>query len=288
LRVLSGISASRFNATLSLRLRTGFGGEFHRIGCLKLLCDGALGSHSAAMFEAYLGEPENKGILSLEKEQLSQLAKKASEGGISLAIHAIGDRANHIVLDVLEEITSNANCQFANLRHRIEHAQHLHPDDIPRFGKLGVIASVQPVHLPDDIDTAEKYLGEERCKTTYPFKTLLETGGRSCFGSDAPVASINPLEGISAAVNRTRLDGTPKGGWYPEQKLTVYQALSGYTTGAAYASGQEDFLGSIEVGKAADFTILNEDILSIPPEKIADVQVDMTIVGGNIVFNRLI
>ena len=285
LRVLSGISASRLDAVLSLKLKTGFGGEFHRIGGLKLFCDGALGSHSAAMFEAYLGEPENKGILSVEKDRLLHLAKQASKGGISLAIHAIGDRANRIVLDILDEIDGNANCQFA-MRHRIEHAQHLHPDDIPRFSKLGVIASVQPVHLPVDIDTAEKYLGEERCKTTYPFKSLLETGAHLCLGSDAPVASINPLEGISAAVNRTRFDGTPKGGWYPEQKLTVYEALSGYTIEAAYAAGQEDFSGSIEVGKAADFAILNENILTVPPEKIAAVKVDITVVGGNIVFER--
>jgi len=293
LRVLSGISASRLDAALSLRLKSGFGGELHRIGGLKLFCDGALGSHSAAMFEAYLGEPENKGILlsrqdgvsSVEKDRLLQLARKASNGGVSLAIHAIGDKANRIVLDILDEINGNANCQFA-MRHRIEHAQHLHPDDIPRFGKLGVIASVQPVHLPADIDTAEKYLGEERCQTTYPFKSLLKAGAHLCFGSDAPVASINPLEGISAAINRTRFDGTPKGGWYPEQKLTIYEVLSGYTIGAAYASYQEKFLGSIEVGKAADFSILNEDILTIPPEKIADVQVEMTVVGGNIVFER--
>jgi hypothetical protein len=206
----------------------------------------------------------------------------ADRAGLQVAVHAIGDRANHTVLDMFET-AEKANGE-RDRRFRIEHAQHLRSDDIPRFGKLKVIASMQPYHAIDDGRWAEKRIGPERAKGTYAFRTLLDTGAVLAFGSDWDVAPMIPLLGIYAATTRRTLDGKHPEGWIPEQKITVREAIRAYTMGSAYASFDEKAKGSIEAGKVADFVVLSDDILSIPPAKIEKTNVVMTIVGGKIVF----
>ncbi|HID62840.1 MAG TPA: amidohydrolase, partial [Anaerolineae bacterium] len=198
---------------------------------------------------------------------------------LSLTIHAIGDRAIRDVLDVLSEVQGE---QPSALRHRIEHVQCLHPDDIHRLAQLGVIASMQPPHIMDDWAVADRVWGQ-RARYAYAFRSLLDAGANLAFGSDCPVAPLNPLLGIQAAVLRQDREGRPTGGWYPAERLTVAEAVRGYTLGAAYAVGLEDVLGSITPGKLADMVVLSGDIFTIPPEEISDTQVDYTIFDGQIV-----
>ncbi|MFQ5810232.1 MAG: amidohydrolase, partial [Armatimonadota bacterium] len=208
---------------------------------------------------------------------------QASENGLNVAVHAIGDRANHILLNALERLAREGIGD--RLRHRVEHAQHFGPDDVERFGCLGLIASMQPVHLCDDIAIAEKQLGN-RSANMYLFRSLLRAGARLCFGSDAPVESIDPLAGLHAAVARQRRDGTPPDGWRPAERLDVMEALHAYTTGAAYAGGNESIAGTIEPGKLADFVVLPGDLTGMGPEELPDLRVEMTVVNGDAVYER--
>ena len=201
-----------------------------------------------------------------------------------MAIHAIGDKANFIILDIFAKAVSQNGTH--DRRWRIEHAQHLRPEDIGRFGKLGVIASVQPFHAIDDGRWAEEKIGKERCRTTYAFKSLLDKGAILAFGSDWPVAPLNPLKDIYAAVTRQTTDGKNPQGWYPEQKLSLEEAIKGFTWNGAYAEFSEMNKGSIEIGKLADLVVLDQNLFKIAPEKIKDAKVTMTIVGGKIVFGR--
>jgi predicted amidohydrolase YtcJ len=210
--------------------------------------------------------------------------RDADAAGLQIAIHAIGDRANSEILNLCEQLRSDNGVR--DRRIRIEHAQHLRPNDIPRFRNLEVIASVQPYHCIDDARWAEKRIGHERAKTTYAFRSLFDAGAKVAFGSDWWVAPIDPLVGIYAAVTRRPIDGSLTQGWMPEQKVTVEEAVRAYTINAAYASGEEKSKGSLTAGKLADLVVLSDDIFTIDPVRIADAKVDTTIVDGKIVYQR--
>jgi predicted amidohydrolase YtcJ len=213
---------------------------------------------------------------------MKQNVVDADRSGLQVNIHAIGDRANATVLDFYENAV-NTNGQ-RDRRFRIEHAQHLRQEDIPRFGKLGVVASMQPLHIIDDGRWAWKRLDEKRLKGTYAFRSLLDSGAVLAFGSDSPVAPMNPVFGIYAAVTRRTLDDKNPNGWIPEQKITVDEAVRGFTWGSAYGEFQENVKGTLEPGKAADLVILSDDIFAIDPVKIAQTKVIMTIVDGRVAF----
>ncbi|HXG39195.1 MAG TPA: amidohydrolase [Bacteroidota bacterium] len=267
-------------------IKVPFGDEWIRIGSLKAFADGSLGSSTALFFEPFTSDPSTRGLPSdiLLDGRLEKWALEADKAGLQLSIHAIGDSANSLILDLFEKITKT-NPKW-DRRFRIEHAQHIHPKDFKRFAELGVIASVQPYHAIDDGRWAESRIGRERCKTTYAFKTFLDNNVKMSFGSDWTVAPLNPLLGIYAAVTRRTIDGNNPNGWFPEQKISVQQAIRAYTIDAAYGAFEEHEKGSIEVGKLADFVILSDDILKIDPVQIEKAGVEMTIVGGTIVYER--
>ena len=260
----------------------GRGDYWLRIGGLKGFVDGSLGSHTAAMLEAFTDTPTDSGFLVETEADLYKWTSSADKAGLQLLIHAIGDRAIRTQLDIFERVANENGPR--DRRFRIEHAQHIHPADIPRFAKLGVIPSMQPYHAIDDGRWATGVIGPERSRTTYAFKSLLDSGARIAFGSDWFVAPPTPLEGIYGAVTRRTLDDRNPGGWVPEQKITVEQALRAYTIDAAYASFEESVKGSIERGKLADIVIIDRDITTIPPETIREARITKTIVGGRVVF----
>ncbi|MDO9065566.1 MAG: amidohydrolase family protein, partial [Chloroflexota bacterium] len=204
---------------------------------------------------------------------------RAARGGIACATHAIGDRANRQVLDILERVGAGPS---GGLRQRMEHVQLLHPDDLPRLARLGVVASMQPIHATSDRYMADRLWGD-RCRYAYAWRSLLDSGAVLAFGSDCPVEGLEPLQGIYAAVARKRAAESESQPWYPEQRVTVQEAVRAFTWGAAYACGQEKKVGSITPGKLADLVVLSQDIFAIPPESILDAQVDYTIVGGEVV-----
>jgi len=298
LRVVKYLPADALDCALEVGLRAGLGGDWLRVGGIKVFADGALGPRTAAMLAPYKGEPENMGILAMDEEALRELARKAVAGGLPLAVHAIGDRANRMVLDVLSDMDRTAveqavpgqeAVQHRLFRpvHRIEHVQLLHPDDAGRLAALGVVASMQPLHATQDHEMADRYWGE-RCATAYAWRSLLEAGTVLAFGSDCPVEDLNPFLGIHAAVTRRRSDGSPgPEGWYPEQRLTVEEAVRGYTLGAAYAAGLESRLGSLGPGKLADLVVLDRDIFTCDPMTIAETRVVATMIGGQFVYGEL-
>jgi predicted amidohydrolase YtcJ len=257
---------------------------FIKRGGLKGYADGSLGASTAWFFEPYYHDPSNYGLANdvVTNGNLEKWATDADRNRLQICIHAIGDKANAYVLDMYEKIKSQ-NSPW-DRRFRIEHAQHLRKEDIKRFSEIGVIASVQPYHCIDDGVWAENRIGPERIKTTHAYRSLLQSGAVVAFGTDWPVAPLNPLFGIYAAVTRQTVDGKNPNGWIPSEKISVEDAIKCYTLNAAYASFEEKIKGSIEVGKLADFVVLNEDILSIDPVKIKDVKVTMTIFNGVIVY----
>ncbi len=282
LRICKQLPVENLDAVIAAGLRSGFGDAWLRIGGVKIFADGALGPRTAWMIEPYEGEPDNRGIALYDPEQLVEFVTKAHAHGLSVTTHAIGDRANRAVLDAYalarrDDHVAPSGCR--PLRDRIEHAQALHPDDIARFGQLGVIASVQPIHATQDMFMVDRYWGR-RGRYAYAFRDLLSGGARLALGSDSPVETFDPLAGIHAAVTRQRKDGTPTGGWYPEQRLTIEEAIYGYTMGAAYAGYSEHELGSIEPGKLADLTVLSHDLTAIAPEDIRSVKVERVMVDG--------
>jgi hypothetical protein len=263
-----------------------FGGEMVRVGALKAFIDGSLGSSTALFFEPYDSDPSTRGLPMdvVTNGMLERWMTSADSARLQLRVHAIGDSANSLLLDMFERIMKK-NPSW-DRRFRIEHAQHIHPKDFQRFRDLGVIASVQPYHAIDDGRWAAKRIGHERCKTTYPFRSFLDTGVKMCFGSDWTVAPINPLLGIYAAVTRRTTDGAAPNGWYPEQKISVKEAIECYTINNAYAAFEENDKGSITVGKLADFVVLEDDILTIDPISIENARVAKTVLGGKIVYER--
>jgi len=263
-----------------------FGDEFVRLGSLKAYADGSLGSTTALFFDPFISDPTTRGLPSdlLLDGRLEEWILGADKAHLQLSIHAIGDSANSRILDIFQKAV-NQNPAW-DRRFRIEHAQHIHPKDFKRFAQLGVIASVQPYHAIDDGRWAEKRIGHERCRTTYPFRSFLDNKVRMCFGSDWTVGPLNPLLGIYAAVTRRTTDGANPKGWFPEQKISVREAIEAYTINNAYAAFEEKEKGSIAPGKLADLVILKDNILEIDPVRIEKAEVDMTILGGKIVYRR--
>jgi hypothetical protein len=261
----------------------GRGDAWLRVGGLKGFVDGSLGSHTAAFHQPFDDAPKDKGLLVNTPEDLYGWISGADRAGLHVMVHAIGDRANGLLLDVYERVQRENGER--DRRFRIEHAQHLAAADIPRFAQLGVIASMQPYHAIDDGRWAEKFIGD-RIETTYAFRSLLEARARLAFGSDWFVAPPTPLEGIYAAVTRRTLDGKNAGGWVPEQKIGVEDALRAYTVTAAYASFDEGFKGTVAAGRAADLVMLDRNIFDIPAEEIRNVKVVLTMVAGKPVHRK--
>ncbi len=262
----------------------GRGDSWLRIGGLKGFVDGSLGSHTAAMLQPFTDAPNDTGLLVNTPENLYSWTSNADQAHLHVIVHAIGDRAINLQLNIFERVERENGPR--DRRFRIEHAQHIAPADISRFAQLQVIPSMQPYHAIDDGRWAEKVIGPERAKTTYAFRSLRDTRARLAFGSDWPVAPATPLEGIYAAVTRRTLDDKHPDGWIPEQKITVEDALRAYTTGGAYASFEENEKGSLASGRLADLVIIDRDLTKISPETIRDAKVEYTIVGGRIVYDR--
>jgi predicted amidohydrolase YtcJ len=260
---------------------TGRGDDWLRIGALKGFVDGSLGSHTAAMLEPFTDAPDDRGLFVNTPEDLYRWTRDADAAGLHMIVHAIGDLAIRTQLDVYEKVAIENGTR--DRRFRIEHAQHLDWRDVARFAKLRVIASVQPYHAIDDGRWAERVIGPERAKLTYAFRSLLDTGARLALGSDWPVAPPTPLEGIYAAATRRTLDCRNPSGWIPQQRITVEEALRGYTADAAFASFEEGVKGMLARGKLADFALIDRDITRIPPDEVAGARVVMTVAGGRVV-----
>ncbi len=254
------------------------------VRALKVYADGALGSRGAALIEPYADDPTNRGLTLTSADSLRKIAEAALSSGFQLCVHAIGDRANHIVLNVFEDLFEKDPTRMKDARFRIEHAQVLDGADIPRFGRLGVIAAMQPTHCTSDMPWAEDRLGPERVKGAYAWRSLLETGAIIAGGSDFPVESPNPLYGFYAAITRQDHDGFPPGGWHPGQRMERFEALKAFTLWAAYAAFEENLRGSIEEGKLADIVVLSNDIMKCEAKEILTTTVEYTIVGGEIVY----
>jgi len=287
LRVLKHIPVESLEQALAIGLRSGFGDEMLRIGAIKVFADGALGPRTAAMFEPYNGEPQNRGMLFIDSEELLEKAQQAAIGGLNMAVHAIGDRANHEVLNAFEQLRDfEREKNVPARRHRIEHVQVLHPNDLQRLGQLGLVASMQPIHATSDMLAAENYWAE-RSKYAYGWRTQLEAGAVLAFGSDAPVESPNPFLGLHAAVTRRRADGSPGSqGWYPEQRLSLTEALKGFTFGPAYLAGMENRLGRLRPGYLADLIALEEDPFECAPQDLRKLKPIATMVGGEWVWRE--
>lgn len=285
LRVLKSIPAERLEEAVALGLRGGFGDDRLRIGHLKLFADGALGPRTAAMLRPFDDEPSNGGILLADREAIFEIGAKASRIGLPLAIHAIGDRANHEVLEGLASLREFERGQgLPALRHRVEHLQLLHPDDIGRPSALGIAASMQPIHATSDMAMAVPAWGD-RNRYAYAWKAQLERGARLAFGSDAPVESPNPFLGLHAAITRRRADGAPDPeGWIPEERLSIAEALAAFTTGPASVAGLSGRVGCLQAGFYADLILLDSDPFMIPADGLRETRPMATMVGGAWVF----
>jgi predicted amidohydrolase YtcJ len=285
LRTIKSLPLELLPHARELGLRSGFGNDRLRIGSVKVFMDGALGPRTAAMFQPYLNEPENQGILNLDGEELSEHGRQAADMGLSMAVHAIGDRAVHEALNGFEQLRAyERERHLPALRHRIEHVQLIHPDDVSRLGGMGIIASMQPIHAPADMPAADRYWGE-RARLSYAWRTQLNNGARLAFGSDAPVESPNPFWGLHAAATRCRADGSPGSqGWYPEQRLSMQEALEGFTLGAAYAAGMEDRLGQLAPGYYADLIVVEKDPFTCPSADLLMLHSSATMLAGEWVW----
>ncbi len=280
LRVVKSIPLPLLSEAVALGLRSGFGNDFLRIGAVKIFMDGALGPRTAAMFDPYLEEPQNYGILNLDGEELAEIGRRAATAGLALAIHAIGDRANHEALNGLAKVRAFEQEQgLTPLRHRIEHVQLLHPQDTKRLAELGIVASMQPIHAPSDRFMAERYWGAARLPYAYAWRTQQEAGARLAFGSDAPVESPNPFWGLYAAVTRRHPQRT-ESAWYEEQTLSLLEALQAYTVTPAWIAGMEDRLGRLAPGYFADLIVLENDPFEVSPDEWKDWHPRAVMLGG--------
>ena len=283
-RVSARFPLDHYRLLTDLGLMTNFGNDTLVVGSVKAFADGSLGSGTAWFFQPYTDAPNNSGLPTdqlAHPDELFAEMKAADRAGLHIAVHAIGDRANKTILDLYQRLEDENGP--ADRRLRIEHAQHLRPEDISRFAQLHIIASVQPYHCIDDGRWAETRIGHQRAMTTYAFRSLLDAGTVLAFGSDWFVAPINPLDGIYAATTRRTLDGKNPNGWIPEQKISVKQAVHAYTVGSAYAESQDEIKGSLVAGKLADFTVLSDDIFYLDPVQIEHVKPVITVLGGEIV-----
>ena len=258
------------------------GDEWIHTGARKLFADGSMGSGTAAFFEPYADDPKTSGLLLQSPEALEKMIFDADAAGFQPVVHAIGDRANAIVLDAFEKLARERGSR--DRRARIEHAQVVRSADKVRFAAAGVIASIQPSHCIDDMRWAERRIGKARTPISYDFKSFVDAGARIAFGTDWYVEPLNPMVGLYAAVTRQFPDGTPPGGWFPEERITMAQAIEYYTLGSAYAEFQEQRKGSLTAGKLADLVILSTDVFTVPPREILDTKPTLTMVGGRVVF----
>jgi predicted amidohydrolase YtcJ len=274
------LTADRLDEWFDRGIQTGDGDDMLRIGGVKFFADGALGSMTAWMLEPFEGS-DDTGLPLQSAAELEEQVRRCLEGRLTPAIHAIGDRANREVLDILDRARDIGR----GLPRRIEHAQLLTEADVGRFTGLGVTASAQPIHATQDMTKVDRSWGP-RGRWAYVFETLRRSGANLAFGSDTPVETMDPLAGIHAAVTRQRRDGTPPGGWYPAERLAVDEAVRAYTSGCASAVGEQGFAGRIAQGYLGDFTVLSANVVEIPPAEIADVQATATVVGGDVVYVR--
>jgi len=287
LRVIKGIPRSFLPKAMEMGLRSGQKSGNLQIGWLKLFSDGALGPQTAAMLEPYAGQPGNSGMLLLDAEEIVEVGRQAVKNGIALAIHAIGDRANRVVLDAYRNIRKiESRLNLPHQHHRIEHVQLIQPADQKRLAELGIIASMQPIHAISDMEMAERYWGE-RCPNAYAWNSLLKNSVSLAFGSDTPVENPSPFLGLAAAISRRRLDADPaSAGWHAEECLTFEQAFQAYTMGPAYAAGLEESLGKLAPGYDADLIALNEDPFHLPAQNLAGLLPEKTMMRGEWVWER--
>lgn len=285
-RIYTRLPIDDYKNLVNEGIQYNFGSDKIQLGSLKAYSDGSLGSTTAWFFEKYNQDTTTYGLPNdiIQDGRFKKWAFDADKNKLQISVHAIGNKANAYILDVYSKIKKEN--PVWDRRFRIEHAQHLRKEDIPRFNEIGVIASVQPEHLLDDGIWAAKRIGNERAKLTHLYKSLIDAGAVVAFGTDWPVVDLNPMLGLYAAVTRRTYDGKSPNGWLPEQKITIEQAIKCYTINSAYAAFQENVKGSIEIGKLADMVVLSDDILTIDPIKIKDVKVDMTIFDGKIVYTR--
>jgi len=286
-RIYAAPLITQVDDQVKIGIRRAFGGPYLRIGAVKAYSDGSLGSTTAYFFEPYSDQPGNRGLLSDEMHPISLMQDRmmrADTAGLQICTHAIGDAGISAILDIYAAIEKEHGSR--DRRWRIEHSQHLAVKDFDRFAQLHVIASVQPYHAIDDGRWAEGRIGHDRASRTYAFRTLLNHGVRLAFGTDWEVAPLNPMLTLYAATTRATLDGKNPDGWFPEQKLTIKEAIEAYTMGSAYAEFQENEKGSITPGKLADMVLLSDDVLSIDPVKIRDVKVFKTWVGGKLTYDN--
>lgn len=281
-RIYSSVPLSSWSKLKDTVGAKGTGDAWLKIGGLKGFVDGSLGSHTAAFFEPFIDSPSDSGLLVNSKEDLYEWISNGDKHSLQILVHAIGDRAISMLLDIYKQVIEENGKR--DRRFRIEHAQHIHPKDFIRFKELSIIPSMQPYHTIDDGRWAEKVIGPERIKTTYAFRTLLDYGVKPAFGSDWYVAPPSPMEGIYAAVTRRTIGGKNPTGWVPEQKISVEEALRAYTSDAAFASFDEEIKGVIKPGLLTDFVVLDKNIFEIPPEEIVNTNVVTTFVGGKKVY----
>jgi predicted amidohydrolase YtcJ len=261
-----------------------YANDVYALASVKLYSDGALGSRGAALLAPYSDMPSTKGLLFYPDAEMRAKMDKAMKAGYQVNIHAIGDAGNHQILDAYAQLIPKY--KNVELRHRIEHAQVVTPEDIPRFKQLGILPSMQPTHATSDQNMAEQRVGRERIKGAYAWRTFLDQGSKIACGSDFPIESPNPFEGLHAAVTRQNNAGVPAGGWYKNQAMTLTEAFRCFTLDAAYAARQEDVIGSLETGKWADFILVDRDIFKIPAEQLGKTQVLQTWMGGKRVYKK--
>jgi len=284
-RIRKNVPHQEIEKFIDAGVRTDFGDDWLHIGGVKLFADGALGPQTAAMHQPYDGSGE-LGSLLLSENEIIAIGKQAANHGLALTIHAIGDRANHVVLNAFNELrTYEASQQLPHLRHRIEHVQIIDPADLPRLTELNIVASVQPIHAPSDMAMADKYLGA-RAANAYAYRSMIEAGACVAFGSDAPVEPINPFQGIHAAVTRCKVDGTPSPeGWHPEQKISLNQAIKAFSYTPAIITNRGDRLGKIAPGFKADFLILDQDPCKIASQDLYQIEPAATYIEGECVYH---
>jgi len=278
------VQARPIDDLIKAGIHTGFGDDWVRIGGVKYFADGSMGAGTAAFYEPYTDDPTTSGLLVHSPDELEKLVFDADAAGFQVEVHAIGDRANTLVLDIAEKLIEARGQK--DRRFRIEHAQVVREADKKRFASLGVIASIQPSHCIDDMRWAEKRIGRARCEIAYDFKSFVDAGARIAFGTDWYVEPLNPMLGLYAAVTRQFTDGTPPGGWFPEERISLEQAVSFYTLGSAYAEFAEARKGSIETGKLADLVVLSSNIFETAPREILTTVPILTVVGGRVVYER--
>jgi predicted amidohydrolase YtcJ len=281
LRVALGVPLELLPSAADLGLWSGLGSERLWIGPVKIFTDGALGPQTAWMLEPYRGS-DDRGIPTIEPERLTGALRRAAAAGLGVAMHAIGDAAVRFALDAVGEERRAQAPLTGTPPTRIEHAQHVDPADVPRFAQLGVVASMQPIHATSDMEIADRHLGQ-RARYGYAWRALLDAGATLAFGTDAPVEPLDPLRSLHAAVTRQRADGTPAGGWHPDQRLTLDEAVRAYTLGSAIAAGVERNLGDLQVGKRADLVVLSRDVFREPAEALLETRADLTLVAGEVV-----